>query len=124
MHSSFFIRCNNRYVKINLQDILYLEAKKNYVQVVTIKEKHLALISLRQLEAELPPSLFCRVHRSFIVSLNHIAAFDHLTVQIEKKQIPISEQFRDVLPGRVKIISSETRKKKSVSKVNVDSLLN
>jgi DNA-binding LytR/AlgR family response regulator len=124
MQPFFFIRNNGRYVKLPVHEIMYLESKKNYVQVVTEQKTFLALITLRQLEEELPAELFCRVHRSFIVSMNHVTAFDNDTVQVDKKQIPISEQYRQALPGRVKILGNDTRNKNTLSKLNVDSLLN
>jgi two-component system, LytTR family, response regulator len=119
-----FIRCNGKYVRLALHEILYLESKKNYVQVVTEQKSFLALITLRQLEQELPAEMFCRVHRSFIVAVNHVVAFDNDTVQVLQKQIPISEQYRQALPARVTILGHEARTKNPLSNVNVDSLLN
>lgn len=109
MPTDFFIRCDGKYVRIDLQEIQYLESLKNYVRIVTHSRSHLVLISLRQLENELPPELFVRVHRSYLVSLSHIRAFDHDTVFIANKTIPISPVYRPALTSRVKVLQSETR---------------
>lgn len=124
MQPYFFVRHESRYIKLSVREILYVESVKNYVRVVTTGKSYLVLISLRQMEEELPQELFCRVHRGYLVSLPHIISFDSNTVQVDKKQIPISEQYRQVLFSRVKILISDTRQKNTLDKLDVDSLLN
>lgn len=111
MTPDFFIRCDGKYTRIDTRDIRYIESLKNYVRIVTTTGSYLALISMRQLEEELPPATFCRVHRSYIVSLSHISSFDHESVYIEKTILPISPVFRQVLQGKVKVLVSDTRGK-------------
>ena len=105
----FFIRNDGRYIKIAFSDIVYLESLKNYVRIVTPQKNWLVLMSLRQVEKELPDDMFCRVHRSFVVSLYHIVSFDNETVELPGKQIPIGNRFRHALPGRVKILNGDMR---------------
>ena len=116
MQPFFFIRNNGRYVKLPVHEIMYLESKKNYVQVVTEQKTFLALITLRQLELELPAELFCRVHRSFIVSMNHVAAFDNDTVQIDNKEIPIRQHKPQPHPRPENIHAKQTRNKNNQTK--------
>jgi DNA-binding LytR/AlgR family response regulator len=105
----FFIRSDGRYIKISFAEILYLESVKNYVRIVTMQKSWLVLMSLRHIEKELPADRFCRVHRSYVVSLYHIVSFDNETVHLEHKQIPIGNRFRQALPERVRILNGDVR---------------
>jgi DNA-binding LytR/AlgR family response regulator len=109
----FFIRSDGRYIKIAFGDIMYLESVKNYVRIVTSQKSWLVLMSLRQIEKEMPSDMFCRVHRSFVVSLYHIISFDNEMVQLAGKQIPIGNRFRHSLPASVKILNADVRSRNS-----------
>lgn len=63
-------------IKISLDDILFIEGLKNYVSIVTVQEKVIAYLNIKDLEKELPQSNFLRIHKSYIVSLNKIQAID------------------------------------------------
>lgn len=115
MLPDFFIRCDGKFVRIDTKDIRYLESLKNYVRIVTVSRTYMALISMNQLEKELPVAGFCRVHRSFIVSLQHINSFDSESVYLHDITIPISPAYRHALPEKVKVLVSETR-----SRINVE----
>jgi DNA-binding LytR/AlgR family response regulator len=103
----FFIRSNNRFVKVNLSDIVYAEALKNYIRIITPQRKWLVLLSMKQLEKALPDNLFCRVHRSFIVSLEHVDAFDKDTVYMAQANIPIGESYRRVMEKHITLLVKE-----------------
>ena len=120
----FFIRNNGRYIKISFADILYLESVKNYVRIVTVQKNWLVLMSLRHIEKELPADMFCRVHRSYVVSLYHIVSFDNEMVQMEHKQIPIGNRFRQTLPGRVKILNGDVRSRNILAHLDAEGVLN
>lgn len=65
---NIFVKSDKKMVKINLNDILYIEGLKDYIQIVTSKEKVITYLSLSAIEEKLPKELFIRIHRSFIVS--------------------------------------------------------
>ncbi len=111
MTANFFIRCDGKYIRINTADILYIRSLKNYVSIVSTTKTYLVLISLQQLEKELPAGQFCRVHRSFIVALHHVSSFDHKTVYIDSAVIPIDPVYKNALQAKVKVLVSETRTK-------------
>ncbi len=111
MPTNFFIRCDGKYIRINMADILYIKSLKNYVRIVTATKIYLVLISMAQLEKELPANQFCRVHRSYIVAINHISFFDQQMVYIDKDQIPINPVYKNALQTKVKVLVSETRTK-------------
>ena len=103
----FFIRSNSRYEKVNFHDIMYAEALKNYVRIVTPQKNWLVLISMKELEKALPGTHFCRVHRSFIISLEHTLAFDKDTVYMPQANIPIGESYRRVLENLITLLVKE-----------------
>ncbi len=92
-----FLKVEYQMVKIALDDILYVEALKDYVKVELKNggKPVLSLTSLKALEEKLPPKRFLRVHRSFIVSLQQITAMTKTSIQVGQKQISIGDQYKD-----------------------------
>jgi len=117
--SYFFIRTDRQYVKIKFSDIIYIEACQNYVALVTDKGTHMSLLSMKQLDRILPKHQFCRVHRSCIVSIERVLSFDHDTVHLEGKTIPMGERYRKQLEQRVIIVTSEVRDNRHMNSVKV-----
>ena len=107
MQPYFFIDAGKRYVKISFTDILYFEACRNYVRIVTKHGSHMALLSLRQLEQMLPPEKFCRIHRSYIVFIDAINSFASENVYIKDKVLPIGETYNKALQQRITLVVSD-----------------
>ncbi len=89
-----YIKCEREYVKVLLEELLYVESIKNHIKVVTKKATLLTLMSISQMEEKLPQKHFIRIHRSFIISLHHISKFNHTYVIIENKMIPIGRHYK------------------------------
>jgi len=87
MQKCFFIKLSRKYVKVNFHEINYVEGCQNYVKIVTENKTHLVLYTLKRLEQLLPPDLFRRINKSFIVSLNKIIEFDGGRVYLQDKGI-------------------------------------
>ena len=111
MQSFFFIRQDGRNVKVDFQQILYIEARKNYTRLVMTDRSAMVLITLKQWEKILPAELFCRVHRGYIVSIERIISFDNKLVYLPGMNISIGEQYRNALPATVTIVASEATRK-------------
>ena len=95
--SSDFIFVKSEYenVKVNLNSIRYIEGLKDYIKIYTdIPKPILTLNSLKAFEEKLPTN-FIRVHRSFIVSLNHINSVQRNRIVIDKVRIPIGQNYKD-----------------------------
>lgn len=102
--SWFFIKSDYRMVKVNFEDILFCEGLKDYTQIYTNK-KNKPIITLQNLKTfldRLPSSNFVRIHRSYIVSLNHIESISKKEVEIGEKVIPIGNSYRNNLLDIVK----------------------
>jgi two-component system, LytTR family, response regulator len=93
----FFIKSDGQFIKIKLADVLYFESEKDYVFIHTEQKRYLTLLSLKQLEKELPPERFLRVHRSYLVSLEKIELIDGSNLVIKGKQIPVSRTLQDAI---------------------------
>lgn len=94
---SFFIKQDHQYLKINFDDILFIEGLKDYAAIHTQNKKYLVLISLKNVEGKLPQSKFLRVHRSFIVALSKIDAVEGNILKFGNKDVPISREMQEPL---------------------------
>jgi two-component system, LytTR family, response regulator len=96
-----FVKTANEssYVRINYDDIEYMESKKNYVCIYSKGKEYLTRMTMKELETTLPESRFIRVHLSFFVPVNNIEAFQNseLTVLKVKRKIPVSDSYRNIV---------------------------
>lgn len=92
-----FLNVQKKKVKIQFADILYIESQREYVKVVTGQKTYLSKLGTGEMEAILPPQLFRRVHRSFIVSVRKIEAYTAEAVEINGVSIPIGRGYREAL---------------------------
>ncbi|MBO9151038.1 LytR/AlgR family response regulator transcription factor [Chitinophaga sp. GCM10012297] len=90
-----FVKTEYKIIKINIEDILYIEALKDYIKIYTAHQPVLTLKSLKSFESRLPKDKFMRVHRSYLVAMNKINSVERNTVMIANQSIPISEGYRD-----------------------------
>ena len=111
MLQSFFVRHGGKYHRILFDDIIYIEACKNYVCIVTMTQNYSSHVTMKQVEETLPQNLFCRIHRSCIVSINKIQAFDHEFVYLNKQRLPLGPQYVEILKNKVLIPFNELSKK-------------
>ena len=107
MHDYLFIKVEKNYYKLKFSEILYLQAEKKYVHIVATMTSYVILISISQIEKLLPQNLFCRIHRSFIISLEHTNRFNCDFAYIGNRKIPISEHHKNVLKNAVITLTSE-----------------
>lgn len=92
--SFVFVKDGTKLVKINFDDILYVEGLKDYVTIHTPTQKVVSLQRLKALETQLPADRFIRIHHSYIIALKAIDAIHKGEVQIAGQFIPISDTYR------------------------------
>ena len=97
----FFIKSDGQFIKIMLDEVLYFESEKDYVFIYTKKKRYMALLSLKQLEKELPPERFARVHRSFLVPLDKVEKMENHKLVIGESHIPVSRSLQDEIYDRL-----------------------
>lgn len=97
-----FIKHFGKLIKVFFDEILYLEAQKDFVKFVLKSDEFLAGMTMKEAEDSLPHSKFLRVHRSFIVSAKAITALFGNTIEIGKIQIPIGANYKGAVLEKVK----------------------
>ena len=91
----FFIKSDNKIVKIALEDILFVEAMQNYVTIQTTEKKHISYLTIKSVEDFLAADRFIKVHKSFIVSANRVDSIDGNEICIGKYRLPISRSLKE-----------------------------
>lgn len=91
-----FIKSEYHIEKIVLNDLLYVEGMKDYLSFQLTKGRVLSLMNFRQAEALLPERSFLRVHKSYIVAIQHIKTIERNRICIADKLIPVGETYKDV----------------------------
>jgi two-component system LytT family response regulator len=99
-----FVRHNSMLTKIKIKDIMYIQALGDYVNIYTAEKRFTVHITLRSMEEKLPAGSFYRLHRSYVVSLDHIDNIEENTAYIGKHPIPIGEQFKKQLLVKLNLI--------------------
>ncbi|MGQ1785852.1 MULTISPECIES: LytR/AlgR family response regulator transcription factor [unclassified Saccharicrinis] len=92
-----FIKSEYKIIRINYNDILYVEGMRDYVRIHLDNQKPvMALMSIKKMQEHLPGQDFMRVHRSFIVNLKKISTIERNRIVFDGKvYIPISDQYKE-----------------------------
>lgn len=94
-HDEFiYIRVERKIVKVSTDDIIYIEALKDYVKIVTTGRVLTTKQAISSLEETLSSNRFARIHRSYLVAIKRIDAFTHEYIEIAQRQLPISRMYR------------------------------
>ncbi|MCP9200027.1 response regulator transcription factor [Gramella sp. GC03-9] len=99
-----FIRDRDKMLRISLMDIQYVEADRNYCRLHTRTRKYLLVTTLKEVDEKLLNSNFLRIHRSFLVNLNHIDEIGKNYVIINSKYIPLSKAVRNELLEHLRVL--------------------
>jgi DNA-binding LytR/AlgR family response regulator len=97
----FFVKCDYKYEKIFVNDILFVQAMQNYVSIYTQKGKFMTLLYLKNIEEKLDPQAFIRVHKSYVVAISKIEAIENNEILIQSHRIPVSRNYQHEVLDRV-----------------------
>jgi len=102
----FFIKSDNKLIRVRLDELLFVEALQNYIAVHTSGKKYITYLTLHGIEDYLPPGRFIRTHKSFIVAADKIESIEGNEIRIGPHRIPISRTeresvLRQLLPKRL-----------------------
>ena len=89
-----FIKSSKKTYKVNLSEILYIEALGDYVKIYTDGRMIVSYQSLKNLESLLPAKSFPRIHKSFIIALSRIDMIEGNQVKIRERMIPVGTNFK------------------------------
>ncbi|MCO6485208.1 MAG: response regulator transcription factor [Saprospiraceae bacterium] len=94
-----FVKADKKLVKVNFDDIVYIEGLKDYVIIRLEQDRVITLQTMKSLEEKLPSNLFQRIHRSYIVNLDKIQALDGAMIEVivknQSKLLPIGKNYRE-----------------------------
>lgn len=102
--ASIYVKLDSLLHKLNVDDILWVEAYGDYIKIQTPEKMHTVYSTIKKMEEKLPVKKFIRVHRSFIVNISQIANVSITNLEINKKIIPISDTYKDALLQRLSIL--------------------
>lgn len=101
---SLFIKSNSRIVRIDVKDILYIEAKGDYAIFKTKEKGYIVNTTFKNVEAKIDPNIFVRVHRSYIVNINQVVDIEENNLLLNEQIIPISRSQKSNLIKRLNLI--------------------
>ena len=99
--SYLMVKADYKLYKINFDDIHYIEGQHEYVSFYTKDKRVTALYSLKALEDQLPRDKFIRVHKSYIVNIDHISEIEQVSLTVAGHKVPIGGSYRDSLLERL-----------------------
>lgn len=92
-----FIRSNGKLIKLMLDEILYIEAERNYCNIITTEQNYLIVSPLNTFCQKMESKDFLRVHRSYVVNIKKLDAVADSHLEIKRKVIPISKMYKEDL---------------------------
>ena len=102
----FFLRDRKQMVKVKFSELCWIEADGNYTTLHTTEGKHTTCHPLRHVEERLSHTDFVRVHKSFIVAVHRISAFDSQVLTVAGAQVPVGRAYQAALMARLNLLGS------------------
>jgi DNA-binding LytR/AlgR family response regulator len=102
--TDMFVKTNGKLLRINFEEVLYIEALSTYVVLVTDKQKHIVGGTLKSIEERLPFRHFVRVHRSYIVNLHRVEAMVDNMLKLGQHEVPVSRPYQEEFTQRLRAL--------------------
>jgi DNA-binding LytR/AlgR family response regulator len=96
-----FVRSDRKMIKINFLDLFYIESIGDYLKIHLQNKIIVTRETITSIEAKLPKKDFIRIHRSFIISIRNIDSYTNEFVEVNKKAIPISRNYKIIVKLRL-----------------------
>ncbi len=103
-NDALFVKVNSVLRRVNMADIIYIEAMADYLTVHTPTQKYVLKSTMKNIMDKLPEKEFIRVHNSFIVRIDKISSIEDANLVVSKKIIPISRNRRKALMDGLNLI--------------------
>jgi DNA-binding LytR/AlgR family response regulator len=97
INDNFFIKDGGRYTKVGFNEIKWVKADGNYVEVQTLQKKFLLRSPLKNILVQLPENSYIRVHKSYAVFKKFITKIEQNNIYIDDIVIPIGRKFKEEL---------------------------
>lgn len=89
-----FVKTENRLEKVILSEIIFIEGMGDYRRIHTTSKRIMTLQTFTEFERQIPPNIVCRVHKSYMVSLDKIDSIEKQLIKVKNQTIPISETYK------------------------------
>lgn len=101
-----FVKNNTQLIKLKATEVLYIEALKDYVNIVTEDKKYMIHSTMKAINEKMPSRDYVRIHRSYIVRMEKIHKIDHSDLYMENldKAFPIGGSYRNDLLRKINLI--------------------
>jgi len=96
-----FVKADRKLFRLELNEIQYIEAMKDYVMIHTKNKKLMVAMNIKTICNQLPGSDFVRVNKSFVVNLNNIESVDNHWVTVAGFEMPLGASFKENLLKRI-----------------------
>lgn len=93
--ADLFVKVGTKTIKINFDEVLYIEALSTYSVIVTTTQKHIVYLTLKALIERLPFAHFVRVHRSYIVNMRRIEAIEDNMLKLGPYEVPVGKSYQE-----------------------------
>lgn len=100
--SFVYLRVDRKNVKLNVDDIYWVESLKDYIKVVLADKTYISKQKISILEKLVPEDKFVRIHRSFLVSIEKIQSYHSFAIEILGKELPVGRNYKDQLRKRLR----------------------
>ncbi|MEL1253474.1 LytTR family DNA-binding domain-containing protein [Flavobacterium sp. DGU38] len=99
--SHIFIKVDKKMMKINIEEILFVEGMKEYIKIVTPDKTYITHKSITSLSEELPNDKFLRIHKSYVIALNKVKSIEGNRIQILSYTIPIGRNYSKEVKNKI-----------------------
>lgn len=94
-NAGLFVKVGTRTIRIDFDEVLYIEALSTYSVIVTATQKHIVYLTLKVLSERLPFSHFLRVHRSYVVNMQRIEAVEDYMLKLGPYEVPVGKSYQE-----------------------------
>lgn len=102
MMKDIVIKSGTQYIKLNPEDIWYIEGSGNYMTFHTAEKKIMSLLTMTEVMDSLPAEMFVRIHKSYLVSLKHIGLIEKHDVYVHGMALPVGNTYREQFFARLR----------------------
>jgi DNA-binding LytR/AlgR family response regulator len=99
--SHIFIKVDKKMIKINIDEILFIEGMKEYIKVITVDKTYITHKSLTSLSDELPADRFIRIHKSYTIAIDKVKSIEGNRIQIHSYTIPIGRNYSKEVKSKI-----------------------
>lgn len=99
--SYFFIKADNKLIRVDFNEVLFVEALQNYVVIHTTEKKYITYLTFKSVEDYLPADRFIKTHKSYIIAASRIDSIEGNEIRIGPHHIPISRNLKEEVMEKV-----------------------